>query len=58
LGTAIRNEIKARTDELVVLVINENGLSHAMLDNSYWVTQNDMINAHDEAEAEFENRGF
>ena len=58
MGKAIDDKIKARTDELVVLVINENGLGHAMLDNFYCVAPNDLIRVQDEAEAEFENREF
>jgi glyoxylase-like metal-dependent hydrolase (beta-lactamase superfamily II) len=58
LGKAIHDEIRARTDEPVVLVINENGQGHAMLGNSYWVTQDVPIIAHDDASAEFEDRGF
>lgn len=58
LAKALHDEIKALTDQPVVLVVNENGQGHAMLGNSYWVEQNVPIVAHDEAAAEFEERGF
>ncbi len=58
LAEALHTEIKARTDEPVVLVINENGQGHAMLGNSYWVEQDVPIIAHEDAAAEFEERGF
>ncbi|WP_400082762.1 MBL fold metallo-hydrolase [Yoonia sp. R78084] len=58
LAAALHDEIKARTDEPVVLVINENGQGHAMLGNSYWAEQGVPIIAHEDAAAEFEDRGF
>lgn len=58
LARALHDEIKALTDEPVVLVINENGQGHAMLGNSYWIAQNVPIIAHEDAAAEFEARGF
>ncbi|QBF31296.1 MBL fold metallo-hydrolase [Thalassococcus sp. S3] len=36
LAAALHDEIKAVTDQPVVLVINENGQGHAMLGNGYW----------------------
>lgn len=58
LAKALHDEIKALTDEPVVLVVNENGQGHAMLGNSYWVEQGVPITAHEEAAAEFADRGF
>ncbi|PXW72870.1 glyoxylase-like metal-dependent hydrolase (beta-lactamase superfamily II) [Loktanella sp. PT4BL] len=58
LAAALHDEIKARTDEPVVLVVNENGQGHAMLGNSYWAEQGVPIIAHEDAAAEFEDRGF
>ncbi len=58
LAEALHQEIKARTEEPVVLVVNENGQGHAMLGNSYWAKQNVPIIAHEDAAAEFEERGF
>lgn len=58
LAKALHDEIKARTDEPVVLVVNENGQGHAMLGNSYWAEQGVPIIAHEDAAAEFEDRGF
>lgn len=58
LAEALHQEIKARTDQPVVLVINENGQGHAMLGNSYWAEQGVPIIAHEDAAAEFEDRGF
>ncbi len=58
LAEALHDEIKARTDEPVVLVVNENGQGHAMLGNSYWAEQGVPIIAHADAAAEFEDRGF
>ncbi len=58
LAEALHQEIKARTEESVVLVVNENGQGHAMLGNSYWAEQNVPIIAHEDAAAEFEERGF
>lgn len=58
LAAALHDEIKARTDEPVVLVVNENGQGHAMLGNAYWAEQGVPIIAHEDAAAEFEERGF
>jgi glyoxylase-like metal-dependent hydrolase (beta-lactamase superfamily II) len=58
LAKALHDEIKALTDEPIVLVVNENGQGHAMLGNSYWVEQDVPIIAHEDAAVEFEQRGF
>ena len=58
LAEALHEEIKARTDQPVILVVNENGQGHAMLGNSYWAEQGVPIVAHEDAAAEFEDRGF
>lgn len=58
LAKALHEEIKAHTDEPVVLVVNENGQGHAMLGNSYWAEQGVPIVAHEDAAAEFADRGF
>ncbi len=58
LAEALHNEIKRITDQAVVLVINENGQGHAMLGNSYWAAQGVPILAHEDAAAEFEERGY
>ncbi len=58
LAEALHQEINARTEEPVVLVVNENGQGHAMLGNSYWAEHNVPIIAHKDAAAEFEERGF
>lgn len=58
LAQALHDEIKAVTDEPVILVVNENGQGHAMLGNSYWQSQGVPIIAHVDAAAEFEERGF
>lgn len=57
LAKALHEEIKAITDEPVVLVINENGQGHAMLGNTYWAEQGVEILAHEDAAYEFEERG-
>lgn len=57
LAKALHDEIKALTDEPVVLVLNENGQGHAMLGNSYWAEQGVPIVAHVDAAQEFEERG-
>lgn len=49
LAAALHEEIKAVTDQPVVLVINENGQGHAMLGNSYWAEQGVDILAHVDA---------
>lgn len=58
LAKALHDEIKALTDQDVVLVVDENGQGHAMLGNSYWVEQDVKIIAHVDAAAEFAERGF
>ncbi|MFK7754556.1 MAG: MBL fold metallo-hydrolase [Sedimentitalea sp.] len=57
LAEALHSEIKAVTDQPVVLIFNENGQGHAMLGNSYWAAQGVKIVAHAEAAAEFEEYG-
>lgn len=57
LAKALHEEIKAITDQPVKLVICENGQGHAMLGNSYWVEQGVKIVAHEDAAAEFADRG-
>ncbi len=58
LAEALHAEIKRITDQPVVLVINENGQGHAMLGNTYWAEQGVKILAHEDAAAEFEERGY
>lgn len=58
LAKALHDEIKAVTDEPVVLVINENGQGHANLGNGYWVDQGVKVIAHVDAAHEFEELGF
>ncbi|MGB0411341.1 MAG: MBL fold metallo-hydrolase [Pikeienuella sp.] len=58
LAKALHAEIKAITDQPVVLVVNENGQGHAMLGNTYWAEQGVKILAHEDAAAEFEERGY
>lgn len=57
LARALHDEIRAVTDQIVRLVINENGQGHAMLGNSYWAQQGVPILAHVDAAAEFEEYG-
>ncbi len=57
LAEALHKEIARVTDQPVRLVINENGQGHAMLGNSYWAAQGTPILAHEDAAAEFEERG-
>lgn len=54
LAQALHEEIKARTDQEVKLVIAENGQGHAMLGNNYWIAQGVPILAHVDAAEEFE----
>lgn len=54
LAQALHEEIKARTDQEVKLVIAENGQGHAMLGNNYWIEQGVPILAHVDAAEEFE----
>ena len=58
LAKALHNEIRRITDQPVKLVIDENGQGHAMLGNSYWAEQGVPILAHEDAAAEFEERGY
>ena len=57
LAKALHTEIKAITDQPVVLVVDENGQGHAMLGNSYWAELGVKIIAHEDAAHEFEERG-
>ncbi|MGC1486558.1 MAG: MBL fold metallo-hydrolase [Albidovulum sp.] len=57
LAEALDKEIKAVTDQPVVLVFDENGQGHAMLGNSYWAEQGVKIVAHVDAAAEFDAQG-
>ena len=57
LAEALHQEIKAITDEPVVLVFNENGQGHAMLGNGYWVEQGVPVVAHEDAAAEVAAHG-
>ncbi|MEL7212818.1 MAG: MBL fold metallo-hydrolase [Pseudomonadota bacterium] len=57
LAQTLHEEIKAITDEPVVLVLNENGQGHAMLGNRYWAEQGVPIVAHVDAAAEFAEYG-
>lgn len=57
LAAALHDEIKAVTDQPVVLVINENGQGHAMLGNGYWAQQGIDILAHQDAIAETTKNG-
>ena len=57
LAQAMHTEIKAVTDQPVVLVFAENGQGHAMLGNSYWAEQGVKIVAHTDAAQEFEEYG-
>lgn len=58
LAKALHDEIKAVTDQPVVLVINENGQGHAVLGNNYWAEQGVSILAHVDAKHEVEENGF
>ncbi|MDA0961360.1 MAG: MBL fold metallo-hydrolase [Proteobacteria bacterium] len=57
LAKALHDEIRAVTDEPVVMVFNENGQGHAMLGNGYWVEQGVPVIAHEDAAAEFIHNG-
>lgn len=57
LAEALHDEIKAITDQPVVLVFNENGQGHAILGNSYWAGQGVPIVAHEDAAAEVAAQG-
>ncbi len=58
LAKALHDEIKKVTDQPVKLVVNENGQGHAMLGNSYWAELDVPIIAHEDAAAEFDERGL
>ncbi|PCJ10460.1 MAG: MBL fold metallo-hydrolase [Rhodobacteraceae bacterium] len=57
LASALHDEIKAVTDQPVVLVINENGQGHAMLGNGYWRDLGVDVLAHVDAVAETKENG-
>ena len=57
LAAALHEEIRAVTDQPVVLVINENGQGHAMLGNGYWRDQGVDVLAHMDAVAETQENG-
>lgn len=57
LAEALHAEIKSKTNEPVVLVINENGQGHAALGNGYWIDQDIPVLAHEEAAAAFAKNG-
>lgn len=57
LARALHDEIRKITSQPVKLVINENGQGHAMLGNSYWADEGVPILAHEDAAAEFAERG-
>jgi len=57
LARALHHEIKATTEQPVVLVINENGQGHAMLGNGYWRDQGVDILAHVDAVEETKKNG-
>ena len=57
LAKALHDEIRAVTDQPVVLVINENGQGHAMLGNGYWRDRGVDILAHVDAVAETRENG-
>ena len=58
LAKALHEEIKLVTDQPVKLVINENAQGHAVLGNNYWTQLGVPILAHEDAEQEFEERGY
>jgi len=58
LAKALHDEIKAITDQPVVMVFNENGQGHATLGNNYWAEQGVPIIAHVDAAHEVETHGF
>ncbi|MEY8842685.1 MBL fold metallo-hydrolase, partial [Cribrihabitans sp. XS_ASV171] len=57
LAEALHDEIKAVTDQPVVLVINENGQGHAMLGNAYWRDLGVDVLAHVDAVEETQANG-
>ena len=58
LAAALHDEIKRITMQPVKFVINENGQGHAMLGNSYWAQFGVPIIAHEDAAADFDERGL
>jgi glyoxylase-like metal-dependent hydrolase (beta-lactamase superfamily II) len=58
VAKALHNEIKAISDEPVVLIINENAQGHAMLGNAYWHEQKVPILAHKSAAKEWQKHGY
>ncbi|MEL7463318.1 MAG: MBL fold metallo-hydrolase [Pseudomonadota bacterium] len=57
LARALHEEIKAITDQEVVLVFNENGQGHAVLGNNYWTDLGVPVIAHVDAAHEVEEYG-
>jgi glyoxylase-like metal-dependent hydrolase (beta-lactamase superfamily II) len=57
LAEALHAEIRAVTDQPVVLVIDENAQGHAVLGNSYWAAQGVPILAHEDAAAVMAEEG-
>jgi glyoxylase-like metal-dependent hydrolase (beta-lactamase superfamily II) len=57
LARALHDEIRAVTDQPVVLVINENGQGHAMLGNGYWRDLGVDVLAHVDAVEEVRENG-
>ncbi len=57
LAQALHEEIRAITDQPVVLLINENGQGHASLGNGYWKDQGVPVLAHSDTVGEIENHG-
>ncbi|WP_083099129.1 MBL fold metallo-hydrolase [Pseudophaeobacter leonis] len=57
LAAALHAEIRAVTDQPVVLVINENGQGHAVLGNGYWRDLGVDVLAHADAIAETQKNG-
>ncbi|MFC3615576.1 MBL fold metallo-hydrolase [Lutimaribacter marinistellae] len=57
LAKALHDEIKAVTDQPVVLVVNENGQGHAMLGNAYWRDLGVDVLAHVDAVEETQANG-
>ncbi len=57
LAATLHRAVRARTDQPVRWVVNENGQGHAFLGNSYWAQQGVTIIAHREAVAEIERHG-
>lgn len=57
LAEALHAEIRAVTDEPVVLVLNENGQGHAVLGDSYWIDHGVPVVMHEDAAAEVAAHG-